>query len=144
MSQSPSRFVVCCALHWWWSPSFRRRKEIRGKSALKNAIGFDFVNVQGRESKLKIYLPISLNVYITIVLLQSWHYIRIQAISFLVAIVLNNFIKLCQCSSSLGYYYFLANDSVWGSLLEWYAYTEILRKYIREIYRHYSIQFKTV
>ena len=111
MSQSPSRLLLCLALVW--SPSFRRGKEIRGKSALKNVIGFDFANVQGRESKLKIHLPISLNVYITIVLLQSCHYIRIQAISFLVAIVLNNLIKLGQCSSALGYYYyFLANNSV--------------------------------
>ena len=123
----------------------RRRKEIRGKSPHKNAMGFDFVNVQRRESKLKMHLSSSLNVYITVALLQSWHYVRIQAISFLVAIVLNNLIKLGQCSSALGYYYyFLANNSVWGSLLEWYAYTEILRKYIREIYRHYLIQFKTV
>ena len=123
----------------------RRRKEIRGKSPHKNAIGFDFVNVQRRESKLKMHLSSSLNVYITVALLQSWHYVRIQAISFLVAIVLNNLINLCQCSSALGYCSFLANNSVWGSLLEWYAYTEILRKYMwREIYRYYSVQFKTV
>ena len=51
-------------------------------------------------------------------LLHSRHYIRIQAISFLVAIVLNNLIRLCQCSSALGYYFFLADNSVLRSLLD--------------------------
>ena len=58
-------------------------------------------------------------------LLHSRHYIRIQAISFLVAIFLNNLIRLCQCSSALGYYFFLGDNSVLRSLLD----TLILKVY---------------
>ena len=56
--------------------------------------------------------------------------------SFLVAIVLNNLIRLCQCSSALGYYFFLADNSALRSLLD----TLILKVYESisdKIYRGY-------
>ena len=66
-------------------------------------------------------------------LLHSRHYIRIQAISFLVAIVLNNLIRLCQCSSALGYFLLFSRGQLSIKVIIRYACTESLRKYIRKI-----------
>ena len=70
-------------------------------------------------------------------LLHSRHQIRIQAISFLVAIVLNNIMSMFFRSRLL----LFSRGQLSIKVIIRYAYTEILRKYIREIYRGY---FKTV
>ena len=101
-----------------------------------NATGFGFVNVQRRGSKFRIHLPISLNVYIATLasLHQNTSYFfpsrnRPQQFDQIMSMFFRSRLLL------------FSRGQLSIKVIIRYAYTESLRKYIREIYRDY---FKTV